>query len=50
MFYVVWTCITETDYLKEDGVVAPKHVVENLVGLGGVPSDTDVTEFTEEKK
>ncbi|OBT69969.1 hypothetical protein VE03_00541 [Pseudogymnoascus sp. 23342-1-I1] len=53
MFYVVWFTITDTDYLREDGVIVPKKVVEELIGPDGVSLDTDKchqTEFAEEKK
>lgn len=53
MFYVVWFSITDTDYLREDGVIVPKKVVEELIGPDGVSSDTEKshqTEFAEEKK
>lgn len=53
MFYVVWFSITDTDYLREDGVIVPKKVAEELVSPDGVSLDTDKshqTEFVEEKK
>ncbi|KFY09816.1 hypothetical protein V491_07953 [Pseudogymnoascus sp. VKM F-3775] len=53
MAYVVWFSITDTDYLREDGVIAPKKVVEDLVGPDGTSLDTEKsyqTEFAEEKK
>lgn len=54
MFYVVWFSITDTDYMMEDGVIAPRKVVEELIGADGVSSETDnkshQTELVEEKK
>lgn len=53
MAYVVWFSITDTDYLREDGVIAPKKVVEDLVGPDGTSLDTEKSyqaEFAEEKK
>lgn len=52
MFYVVWFSITDTDYLKEDGVIVPTKVAEELIGPDGVSLDTNKsyqTEFVEER-
>ncbi len=49
MFYVVWSWITDTDYLKEEGVIIPKHVAEELIITEGV-SEADKTKSAVEEK
>lgn len=49
MFYVVWSWITDTDYLKEEGVIIPKHVAEELIITEGV-SEADNTKSAVEEK
>lgn len=49
MFYVVWSWITDTDYLKEEGVIIPKHVAEELIITKGV-SEADNTKSAVEEK
>lgn len=45
LYYIVWKCTTETNYLSEEGVIAPVHVRKEM-GIEGVDSanDEEVTE------
>ncbi|KAK5727817.1 hypothetical protein LTR17_012475 [Elasticomyces elasticus] len=51
LFYIVWKCTTDTNYLTEEGVVAPIHVRKELALEGvAVTDEVDSVKTNEREK
>ncbi|KAK4892204.1 hypothetical protein LTR27_009213 [Elasticomyces elasticus] len=51
LFYIVWKCTTDTNYLTEEGVVAPIHVRKELALEGvAVADEVDSVKTSEREK
>jgi len=52
LYYVVWKCTTDTNYLTEKGVIAPVHVRKELAleGIAEVSEANDTGTIRREKE